>query len=361
VPRSKYTGHAGAFERVFEQAGIVLRARSAIAMRSNGTPRRASRRTRRAISDRLAPFARRREQLDLVERIARRRHRFGKQVAADTAEAGGLAAIEHRRRRQRFERPDRRGVAVGDRHQRVPGACDERVHERTFRCVGYRHVQQDEPGGRRRMRGGPFGRRLGGDAQKGGAVNRRSGLKLPIETLEQIRQIAAGLGQDAQRRRLDGGDSQRFERSRQRAGESGHSRDRREVRQRAVPIRVEQRPRRHRLDTERGGCREPLPRQQRRCEPRGQLRQAEAIEAKRRAAAAGDQACEVVAAPRDAETIRTSEAAGPQGRTGAPRRGGRRPNRKRRCALRTPSGRHAGHSVTTALRGRAANSSTITD
>ena len=168
------------------------------------------------------------------------------------------------------------------------------MNEGAFRRIGNRRVQQDEAGGSRRMRGCPFGRRLGGDAQKGRTVNRRSRLKLSIETLEQIRQIAARLGQDSERGRLDGGDGQRLERPGQRAGKSGHSGDRREVRQRAVPVRVEQRSRRHRLDTERRGCRETLSRQQRGRESRSQLRQTEAIEAKRRASAAGDQAREVV-------------------------------------------------------------------
>jgi hypothetical protein len=160
-------------------------------------------------------------------------------VASDATETGGLAAIEQRWRRQRPERLDGRGVAGGDRHERVLGASDERVNERAFRRVGNRDVQQDEARGRRRMRGCPRGRRLGGDAQKGRTVNRRRRLKLPIEALEQIRQIAARLGQNTQRGRLDGSGGERFERTGQSAGESGHSRDRREVRQRAVPIGVE--------------------------------------------------------------------------------------------------------------------------
>jgi hypothetical protein len=205
--------------------------------------------------DGLPPFTRRREQLDFFEGIGRRRHRLGKKVAADTAETGGLAAIEQGWRRQRPERLEGRGVAGGNRHQRVLGASDERVNERAFRRIGDRRVQQDEAGSSWRMRGCPFGRRFGGDAQKGCTVNRRSRLKLPIEALEQIRQIAARLGQDTERGRRDGGDGQRLERSGQRAGKSGRSGDRREVRQRAVAVRIEQRARRHRLDTERRGGR----------------------------------------------------------------------------------------------------------
>ena len=286
--------HAGALERVFQQAGIVLRRaeRDRHAIERHAAARLAQDPARDF--DRLAPFTRRREQLDVVERIGRRRHRLGKQVAADTAETGGLAAIEHCGRRQRSERLEGGGVAGGDRHQRVLGASDQRMNERAFRRIGDRRVQQDEARGNRRMCGCSFGRCLGGDAQKGRPVNRRSRLKLPIETCEQIRQVAAGVGQNGERGRLDGGDGQRLERSGQRPWESGRSGDRREVRQRAVPVRIEQRSRRHRLDTERRGCRETLSCEQRRREPRRQLRQTEAIEAKRRASAAGDQAREVV-------------------------------------------------------------------
>jgi hypothetical protein len=231
--------HAGALERVFQEPGIVLRRaeRDRHAIERHAAASLAQDPARDF--DRLAPFARRREQLDFVERNARRRHCLGKQVAADATETGGLAAIEQRWRRQRLERLDGRGIAGGDRHERVLGASDERVNERAFRRVGNRDVQQDEARGRRRMRGCPCGRRLGGDAQKGRTVNRRRRLKLPIEALEQIRQIAARLGQNTQRGRLDGSDGERFERTSQRAGESGHSRDRPEVRQRAVPIGIE--------------------------------------------------------------------------------------------------------------------------
>ena len=127
--------HAGALERVLEQAGIVLRRaeRDRHAIERHAAARLAQDPARDF--DRLAAFARRREQLDLVERIGRRRHRFGEQVAADAVETGGLAAIEHRWRRQRASA----SRVVASPAGIVTSASGARAIERVERTRARRH------------------------------------------------------------------------------------------------------------------------------------------------------------------------------------------------------------------------------
>ena len=153
----------------------------------------------------------------------------------------------------------------------------------TSRCsrdVRHRHIEQQEPAARVRR---PAGRRRRVSRCGGTPPDRRP---TPTET---ARRHARTDAPDRRRCREAGAraagvtiasasSSSVRARARGNPGVAGH---RRKVRQRLVGVRIEEGPRRHRLDAEPGRRRQPFAREQRRREPGRQLRQAEAIQAER--------------------------------------------------------------------------------
>ncbi len=112
-----------------------------------------------------------------------------------------------------------------------------------------------------------------------------------------------------------------------------------------VGVGVVDRARGYRLDAERGGRRQTVRRQQRRGEPGGKLRQAEAVEPEGRPARAGKRRARSRPPRRVSRRRRRFQMLVEcRERTGARRPAGAPPRRKERSAIATlPSGRRAGH------------------
>ena len=224
-------------------------------MRSNGTPRRASRSTRRAISTASRPSPGAENSSTSSSGSAGRRHRCGEQVAADAVETGvarrDRAGVGGRQRHERLERRARR--RPGSSPARPGARAMSALNERAFGRVGDRHVEQQEAAApayaRLPVRRPPRWRcaeRPRGRPRKRPGTARRSARTDPPDRGPSPAATRARAMRDARRRPAPRA-------SRERARKPRHSRDRREVGQRAVAVRVEQRARRHRLDTERRG------------------------------------------------------------------------------------------------------------
>ena len=264
-------------------------------------------------------------------------------------ESGSVPPVDRLHRAKRRQRRQRARVAVRDGRKRRRRARHQRLHKPVLGHVHHRHVEQQEPAARvRALRIGRGSRRR---PQECGAIDGGRRLKLLVEALEKVRQIVADVREPPQRRRQHRRQGQLLERARQGAREPRHRRDRREVGQRLVAIGVEQRARGHRLHAEARRLRQAVPREQRRREPRGQLRQAETILPEGGPARATELTREVVgrAARRgdDQDFCGGGRLEDEPARGVEPSRGGCRGND---AQVRTPSGRHAGYSVNAAQR-----------
>ena len=181
--------------------------------------------------------------------------------------------LDHPERRQCLPRPH---VAVRDGGKGGGRALDQRLDQPLFRDVHHRHIEQQEPAARVRVL--PVGGGPCGAAEERRPINGGRRLKLLVDTLEQMREISADVGKRPHARRCHHRQRQVFQRAREGARESRRPGHRRKIRQRLVGVRIEEGPRRHRLDAQPGRRRQPFARQQRRRQPGRKLRQAEAIQ-----------------------------------------------------------------------------------
>ena len=140
------------------------------------------------------------------------------------------------------------------------------------------HVEQEE---RERREGA---RRFPGGLEERGSIGRRRRLELLLEPFEQPGEVRTAERQTVEGRPAHAGEHQLMQRARQRAGEAGCSRDRREVLEAIVARCLERGPRRDRLAADERDRGNAASREHRRRQPRRELGDAEAVETDRAAA-----------------------------------------------------------------------------
>src|SRR5206468_1837013 len=143
--------------------------------------------------DALAPLARCRKEIDLLERFPRRRRRGGKHILTNPIEAVRTRRFDRLHVTERPQRVERRSVADGNGSAGLARSLDERGDERALRATADLNVQQQQrttcvwsSGRHRSLRRG---------AEKSRAVDSRCGLKLRFEPLEKIGEIGSALRQ----------------------------------------------------------------------------------------------------------------------------------------------------------------------
>ena len=164
--------------------------------------------------------------------------------------------------------------------------ADERLLDRRLD----RQVHQQQ----RRAQKGFVGYACGGRREQRGAVGGRGVRQLGFRLLRQLDEVVSGATGVDQRRSRNAGQANVGQRARERARKAGRSGDNAEVVEGAAFRGVERDTAGNRFDTERGARGDSLPCQARGCNAGGELREAEARDAERRAAPSRHPACEVV-------------------------------------------------------------------
>jgi hypothetical protein len=155
----------------------------------------------------------------------------------------------------------------------------ERCDQPFLRLIRERNVEQDEPAPQERA--AAVLDRASRRAEKHRPIDARYRLELFLESFEETRQIAADIGERAERRCRHARQRQLLERARERAWKAGHRGNRGKIGQTPIGCRVEERARRYRLHAKRGRWRHAIAREPRRRQPRRQLREAESIQTER--------------------------------------------------------------------------------
>jgi hypothetical protein len=181
---------------------------------------------------------------------------------------------------------------VGDDGGPFGGLFEERRDERGLDRRLHRHVEQDD--GAPATEGASIVERIAGGREERGPVGGAAGDELRGRVLVESGQVTTALAGRHERVLRRGGHAQVGQGGRQCGRKAGHPRDRGEVRQAAGPLRLEHGARGDGLRAETGGRGQTLLGERRRREPRGELREAEAMDAEGRRPRTGQFACEVV-------------------------------------------------------------------
>jgi hypothetical protein len=239
----------------------------------------------------LAPLARCGEALHGVVGRPHRWRRLREEEGLETLEIG------HRRRPDGLldtapanKRISRGGIVARHGRQR-PGRRTGERQEKPFlhrRLDG--HVHQHE----RQSNDGVACHPVDGRLEQSRPIGHGGGVHEPAGPFEQLRHVGAGAIGVSHRFPGDAGLAQVAERARHGARESGGTRDGREIGQRIVPGRLEGGARGDGLEAERRHRSDPAPGQVRDGQARGELCQAEAVDADGGGSCAGDPADEVI-------------------------------------------------------------------
>ncbi len=257
----------------------------------------------------LAAFTRRREEPHVARRLTLGGLFPREQVPAQRDEVGvpglleqlpleteclepihGGDVAERNRDEDRGSRVEDRSSVLGPRSS----ISEQRLHELEFDRRADRHVEQQKTGGKLEAGNWRLAQRASRRGEERRAIGGARVRELLVEPLEQDGEVGAAERQRFQPAGVHLREAQLLQRAGERAREPRGPGDRREVPERRVPLRVERGAGGDRFRPQVCDGREPLLREDRRREADGQLRQAESMQADRRAGLRRNRSREIV-------------------------------------------------------------------